>query len=169
MPADNALALRDIHLPETIVWWPPAIGWWILVGLLMLLALLAFWLHRRYQGRRLHTEALQALMLIQTTHEKREDDQQLIRSLSIWLRRVCISHYPARDVAGLTGMDWLLFLDKSLVNTSLPRGFSQGPGKFILSAPYQQNIAASGAELLLLCRTWIMTLTEKKGRFRARV
>jgi len=29
--------LRDIHSPETISLWPPAIGWWILVALVFAL------------------------------------------------------------------------------------------------------------------------------------
>ena len=26
----NALPLRDLHLPDAIGWWPPAPGWWVL-------------------------------------------------------------------------------------------------------------------------------------------
>lgn len=31
MPKIEELPLRDIHLPETIGWFPPAIGWWLLI------------------------------------------------------------------------------------------------------------------------------------------
>ena len=31
----NELQLRDIHLPESSLWWPPAPGWWILALLLI--------------------------------------------------------------------------------------------------------------------------------------
>ena len=36
----NELELRDIHLPEASLWWPPAPGWWISALLLLLLMLL---------------------------------------------------------------------------------------------------------------------------------
>jgi len=27
----NELPLKDIHLPDAITWWPLAIGWWLLI------------------------------------------------------------------------------------------------------------------------------------------
>ena len=34
----NQPELRDIHLPEASLWWPPAPGWWISLALILLLA-----------------------------------------------------------------------------------------------------------------------------------
>ena len=103
MPAAPSLPLRDIHLPDAVAWWPPAPGWWIIAGLLVLLAVLLSWSYRRYQGRRLQREAARALDEIHALYDSNHDDQVLIQSLSIWLRRVCISYFPAAEVAGLTG------------------------------------------------------------------
>ncbi|MBL4711699.1 MAG: DUF4381 domain-containing protein [Gammaproteobacteria bacterium] len=31
---EQALNLKDIHLPEPILWWPLAPGWWMVIALL---------------------------------------------------------------------------------------------------------------------------------------
>ena len=33
MENDPLAQLRDIHLPEPILWWPLAPGWWVLIVL----------------------------------------------------------------------------------------------------------------------------------------
>ncbi len=40
--------LRDIHLPQSVHWWPPAPGWWIVAALLLALGI---WLSRYLQAR----------------------------------------------------------------------------------------------------------------------
>jgi hypothetical protein len=164
MPGSTTLPLRDIHLPGAPGWWAPAPGWWLVAGLLILLMLLAYGWYRHYPGRCLQRAALSELAIIAAAFDKAHDDQRLIQALSIWLRRVCISCYPVVDVAGLTGDDWLKFLDKTLVNTTSSQAFSQGPGKVILSAPYQQQCQVNGLELLSLCRFWLMTLPRQPGK-----
>ena len=163
MPVETTLPLRDIHLPAGISWWPPAPGWWIVTGFMLCLAFLLFWFYRRYQARRLQREALLALEQIEARYAKDADVQQMIKAVSIWLRRVCVSYYPVADVAGLTGADWLAFLDKNLAGTALSQAFSVGAGRVIQTAPYQSTSSGDSAELLLLCRAWIMALPVRRG------
>jgi hypothetical protein len=35
--------LRDVHLPDPISWWPPAFGWWMIMGLLIIGGSLIIW------------------------------------------------------------------------------------------------------------------------------
>ncbi|MBV1912177.1 MAG: DUF4381 domain-containing protein, partial [Cycloclasticus sp.] len=35
---NEELPLRDIHLPDAITWWPPAIGWWLLLAVIIVAA-----------------------------------------------------------------------------------------------------------------------------------
>lgn len=49
-PQDPLSQLRDIHLPATGGFWPPAPGWWLLALILLLsLAGLCWLLHRRHR------------------------------------------------------------------------------------------------------------------------
>ena len=46
------IPLRDLHLPEAISWWPLAPGWWVVIGLTMVLigVILQRYLERRARG-----------------------------------------------------------------------------------------------------------------------
>ncbi len=157
-PDNSALNLRDIHLPSSMTWWPPAPGWWGLLGILLLILVLGIFLYRHHQRRKMHRAAVNELASIKTSYEQTADEQQLVRALSIWLRRVCLSFYPRVDVAGLTGQAWLQFLDKSLQNNKQVLRFSEGAGQVLISAPYQQVANVNADELLVLCQSWLKTL-----------
>jgi len=109
--ADPALlqALRDIHPPEAVAWWPPAPGWWGLSALLLLLLLLGFVVWRR-RGR-LRREALAELDGIRR-RVSRGEGQRSILAVSMLLRRVALARFGREAVAGLTDMDWPDFLNR---------------------------------------------------------
>ncbi|MFQ5589272.1 MAG: DUF4381 domain-containing protein [Nitrospiria bacterium] len=154
----ESLPLRDIHLPDPVSWWPPAPGWWVLLGglILLLLALLAFRVvHRR---RRVRVAALKALQAISLDFSTDRDAHRLVKSLSILLRRTCLSYFPRAEVAGLTGEKWLRFLDDCLDWGNLTDRFSEGDGRVLISAPYQPQAAIDGDKLLFLCGHWIRAL-----------
>jgi hypothetical protein len=168
IPEAQELPLRDIHLPEPISWWPPAPGWWLLLGLLVLSGLVVwfiFYLRKRYALRK---AALAELKGICEVYQQRKDSHELVKSISVLLRRVCISQFPRADVAALTGEAWLLFLDSNLSRgrTSRERednlrfGFSRGPGRCLIESPYRREeaVGVDGPALLLLCRHWIKSL-----------
>ena len=156
------LPLRDIHLPPPVSWWPPAPGWWLLAALA--LAALAFALWRRRRGRRGRVKVLArtALDHLEADYRAGGDAARLARGLSELLRRVSLSVYPRRTAAGLTGEDWLRFLDQPL---GAPR-FSAGPGRGLLTAPYAPAARVEAARveaeaLVALCRDWIRALPDR--------
>lgn len=157
-PQSPTLDLRDIHLPEGIAWWPPAPGWWILLITILLIIAAGMFFYRRNKARRIHRAAAQELTRIEMAYADHADDQQLVKALSIWLRRVCLSFYPRIDVAGLTGMAWLEFLDQGLSTNKPAAHFSEGAGQVLISAPYQQIISVNADELLSICQSWLINL-----------
>lgn len=154
------LALRDIHLPEPISWWPPAPGWWLVaIALIVAIALLIKWYRYRTNKLALRRIANRELLEIKHRHQQTSDDQQLVKELSILLRRVAMSIAPRDTAAGLTGETWLGFLD-SLVSKPL---FVSETGKQLITAPYQPGHAIDAPALIDLSEQWLSLASKKTG------
>ena len=140
--------LRDIHSAPAPHWWPPAIGWWVLV---FLIGYVLFWLatsgRRRWRRWRLRRQALGQLEYVCDS----SSPQQLAPALSLLMRRLALSTYPREQVAGLQGANWLDFLDRSGETDQ----FSQGPGRLLLDAPYRQTGEIPNKALQQLIEQWI--------------
>lgn len=129
MSAGDAIALRDIHLPQPPGGWPPAPGWWLLAALLLLVAAtVAVVLWRRIRRRR----ALARLF-----------DQQVaaagnapasIAAMSELLRRATREHDHA--AAALQGAQWLAFLDRDAATPA----FDGELGRLLLDGGYRRKV-----------------------------
>ena len=112
-PADPLAGLKDIHLPPTPSWWPPALGWW-LVALLVLGAGLALFLIRRRQREQERPVRLALQELTRITPPENGENADTIRDflkqLSTLLRRFCLVRFPGKRVADLYGDEWVDFL-----------------------------------------------------------
>ena len=103
------IPLRDLHLPEAIGWWPLAPGWWVLLGLAGLVLLLLFrkaWVRWREDAAR--RVALRELARVESTYHESPNPVLLATRLSELLRRTMLAYSPRKEVAGLTGLQWLL-------------------------------------------------------------
>lgn len=143
------LPLRDIHLPAEIGWWPLAPGWWLLLGMILLGALLLLLTIRLRQRRRLRRLALRQLEEL-----ARLPEAQLATALSRLLRQAAISHFPRHETAGLNGQAWLEFLDRPFAE----QPFTQGAGSCLADAPYRPAVQVDAAALVALCRRWLKKL-----------
>jgi Domain of unknown function (DUF4381) len=152
------LPLRDIHLPEAIGWWPPALGWWLLAVLIPLTIALIFWLYKRIT-RKTAIKAAKKL-LQQIRQDTQRDNSQKVQDLSALLRRVAISTTARNECAGLTGQQWLEFLDRSVKKSP----FTQGIGQLLANAPYQQSPPTEQeiSQLTNLCEDWLKAQTKHK-------
>jgi hypothetical protein len=127
-------SLRDIHGLDTVPWWPPAPGWWVVIGVLAVTAALGVVLYRwayrdplaswRKDARR----RLRALRKALDT----EDSRKVAGQLSELMRRIAMARLGRRPTAGLTGDEWLGWLARND-----PSGFDwRGRGQLLLVAPY---------------------------------
>lgn len=130
----SQLPLRDLHLPEAVGWWPLAPGWWVLI-VLALIGL--FWLAgrawRRRQFNAARRYAMRALAEAEADYMQHRDPVALAQRVSELLRRAMLAYAPRHEVAGLTGDEWLQWLDRGL---SVPYFHTEG-GRSLLQLPYR--------------------------------
>ncbi len=130
----NALPLRDLHLPDAVGWWPLAPGWWVLITILVVVSglLIRAWLRRRARSAA-RRRALRQLEESRSAYAYHGNPVVLGTEVSELLRRTMLAYAPRSEVAGLTGDAWLAWLDRDL---DQPR-FREGPGRNLLELPYR--------------------------------
>lgn len=161
----EALNLRDIHLPEPVSWWPPAPGWWLLLAGIILIGAAVIILRKIYLGKQLKRDISAELDTIKQQFQTTQNKPRLAKSLSILLRRASISYYPEADIAGLTGDDWLVYLDDSNTRATPGDGFQSDTGRVLLTAPYlpdtdrhdDNRLDFDAQKLIRLCETWLQS------------
>lgn len=131
---DNALPLRDLHLPDPVGWWPLAPGWWGVIAVLGLVLCYVLWrAYRRWQFNGPRRYAMRELARFEAEYREHQDPVLLGRQLSALLRRGMLAYAPRDEVAGLTGAEWLVWLDRGM---PLPYFHTEG-GKSLLDLPYR--------------------------------
>ena len=131
---ENALPLRDLHLPEAIGWWPLAPGWWVVIALVGAFAAWFAWREYRlwrFNAPRRH--ALRELARYESEYLEHRNPVVLGKQVSELLRRGMLAYAPRAEVAGLTGEAWLAWLDEGL---PVPYFHTEG-GRSLLQLPYR--------------------------------
>ncbi len=106
--------LKDIHLPEPVSWWPLALGWYLLIALVLLLVLcLTYRAYKRYRYALAKKQALVLLATYQAHYEKERNVPLTSARISELLRRVALVYFPREQVASLHGEAWLQFLNQT--------------------------------------------------------
>ena len=145
--------LRDIHLPEPILWWPLAPGWWLLIIMAMVLAAwLVRTLYNKYSARLYRRQALKRLEQLAQV-----ESQQQLHQLFELLKQTANSAYPSLHPGSLGAEAFISFLI-----SSCNKGVFQQLDFDLQQALYSgssQNDSAQGSEqrdrLYRDARTWI--------------
>ena len=131
---ETALPLRDLQLPDAIGWWPLAPGWWgVIAVIVVVLAYLLMRLYRQWQCNAPRRYAMRALARYEVEYLEHRNPVTLGKQLSELLRRGMLAYAPREEVAGLTGSEWLAWLDQGM---PLPYFHTEG-GKSLLNLPYR--------------------------------
>jgi hypothetical protein len=151
MPPIQDLPIRDIHFPQEISWFPPALGWWLLIIFVPIASyfLIAF-IQRLFQKTAIK-DAKKLLKQLQNNESL--TPLKKVCELSILLRRVAVNLDSESNIGGLTGRAWLDYLDGSLKDAP----FKNGIGHFLANAPYQKELPPDVdlTALFDLAKTWL--------------
>jgi hypothetical protein len=121
-----------------------------MVGLVGVMLLSRFLITRFYLWRRRHT-ALKILEQVHKNFAQQQDARQFAAEISMLLRRIALFRFPRDRVAGLSGKDWLTFLDQ----TGGAGQFTHGPGQILAMAPYRRHTEIDREGLFNATQHWI--------------
>lgn len=107
-PTNLQQQLRDIHLPEPIGWWPPALGWWLVFFAVLGLALLIGWyLRRRQQANRYRKAAHSELQHYYSEWQQQGDTTAYLQAANSILKRVMRHLDPEHSALATSGNAWV--------------------------------------------------------------
>lgn len=154
----NEIPLKDIHLPEGSLWWPPAPGWWLLMIALILIffagGYFRYWLkHRSYR-----TLSLREYKTIRGRFEQAQDDRRVLVEISSLLRRTAMSYLGRRSAASLTGADWI----RQLNDLSGEPSFTPEQQQLLINGQYRGELEFDVDALFASCERWIKALPRSR-------
>lgn len=145
--------LEPISAPETVSFWPPQPGWYVVIAVLVVLFIYGIYRYIQYKKRNAYRK--RALLELEKLN-KRKPDQSLLANLNALLKVTALKGYPRDMVAELTGIPWLEFLER----TEPKLKFSSAPGTLLVEAsflkPEQLKVDQNDwNELIRMSHDWI--------------
>ena len=159
----NEIPLKDIHLPDGVLWWPPAPGWWLLLIALILIVLAGryfwYWLkHRSYR-----TLSLREYKSIRQSFDQTQDYRRLLVEVSSLLRRTAMSYQGRQSIASLTGIDWITQLNELSGESS----FTPEQQELLINGQYRRELEFDINALFVSCERWIKALPRSRSHVSA--
>ena len=159
----NELELRDIHLPEASLWWPPAPGWWLALLLLLVLLALLVWIIRWIRHKPLRRLSLHELERIRQRHDSGSSDKAVLADVAVLLRRTLISYNGRNACAASAGEAWV----EQLQQVAPQRGFSSEQLLLLSRDRYKADYPCDIESLLQACQSWLRALPRSEPRVSA--
>jgi len=129
MQPDLLQQLRDLQLPASPAWWPPAPGWWLVAAMVLALG----WLGvrtalRAYRRRRPIRRARQLHAELWGRYRTGElDDRGYVDGCNELLKRLMIHGLGIDAARRASDEPWLQLLDRALGEPA----FTAGPGRML--------------------------------------
>lgn len=148
--------LNDIQTPDQVGWWPPAIGWWVIV---LLLGSAVYYsistLVHKYKNNRYRKTALRVLSDIEKSTDERNSCETSHATIKL-LKQTFFTAYPSsrQYVAGLYGIKFLQLLDATLAKNNAFEKLHH----YLESSLYGKKIekdVQQQSQLIIAARVWI--------------
>lgn len=147
---DPLAQLRDIHLPDTGGFWPPAPGWWLLALLsLTALALAVLWWRRRLRRNRWLKCASRELAELERSATP---EPAWFAQVNALLKQAARQRYPERFPEALSGDAWVDFL---LATAPRERIASRPIAEAMVEASWRPSVSADPADVVRFSRLWL--------------
>ncbi|ANP77788.1 hypothetical protein A134_15430 [Vibrio crassostreae 9CS106] len=156
------LDLSPVIAPDAPTWWPLAWGWWaVIITAIFLIALVFFILKRRKNNQQAKQEALSYFSNSQSQDGLSPSKAQRI------LRQAALSYFPREKIAGLSGDDWLKFLDAQLAKPLFVAKQSQWQQALYQDVALMNDEQKKAQQQLVNdCETWLRkALPPKRGLY----
>ena len=153
----NELPLKDIHLPDASLWWPPATGWWLLLISAILIIYFMPKFLRWLRWKPVKKLSLRELNRIRADMNNGVDEQRVSQQISILLRRTVISYSGRAVGASTTGKNWV----EQLNNLAGDECFTAEQSEWLSIGRYQPSARCEMGALLQSCENWIKALPRR--------
>lgn len=150
--------LKDIHLPGAVSTLPTAPGWIILY--LLAIGSVTYSIYKLLQSRQRKKTikfALGKLRKLQALESAHSNEINIAAEISTLIRRTALYYYPREKVAGLSGSEWLAFLNQSGNTTH----FTEVTGQLLIDAAYRKNSTFDVTPLFGLTEAWLLAISKR--------
>ncbi|WP_372985102.1 DUF4381 domain-containing protein [Marinobacter sp.] len=149
-PQDPLSQLRDIHLPATGGFWPPAPGWWVLA--LLILAVLTLTVVALLRRRRRSRWRRQAILALIDLEQKAEPTPVWFARLNTLLKQAARECHPESRPQALSGGAWVDFLIATAPEGQTPERHQL---EAMAHAAWMPTVQADPAEAIRFARHWL--------------
>ncbi|TKE96591.1 DUF4381 domain-containing protein [Vibrio kanaloae] len=159
---NQPLDLSPVIAPDAPTWWPLAWGWWaVIITAISLIALVFFILKRRKNNQQAKQEALSYF-----SNSQSQDGLSPSKAQDI-VRQAALSYFPREKIAGLSGDDWLKFLDAQLAKPLFVAKQSQWQQALYQDVALMNDEQKKAQQQLVNdCETWLRkALPPKRGLY----
>ena len=156
------LDLSPVIAPNAPTWWPLAWGWWaVIITAITLISLVFFIVKRRKNNQKAKQEALSYF-----SNSQSQDGLSPSKAQDI-VRQAALSYFPREKIAGLSGDDWLTFLDAQLAKPLFVAKQPQWQQALYQDAALMNDDQKKAQQQLVNdCETWLRkALPPKRGRY----